>query len=52
MIRNVIKKLTSVPSMNGYINELIENDIHREVLTIKQIKERISELKDKLIEII
>ena len=38
---DVIKKLTSVPSMNGYINELIENDIHREVLTIKQIKERI-----------
>ena len=37
----VIDKLSSVSSMNGYINSLIENDIDRGVLTLKQIKERI-----------
>lgn len=38
---DIIEKLNSVPSMNKYINNLIENDIHRNVLTIKEIKERI-----------
>lgn len=37
----VIDKLTSVPSMNKYIYSLIDNDINPNVLTIKQIKERI-----------
>ena len=38
---DIVKKLKSVNSVNGYINELIENDIHRKVLTIKEIKNRI-----------
>ncbi len=37
----VIKKLKTVKSINGYINELIENDINHHVLTIKEIKDRI-----------
>ena len=37
----IINKLSSVKSMNGYINSLIENDIDHGVLTLKQIKERI-----------
>ncbi len=37
---NAIEKLHSVPSINGYINSLIEKDINNSVLTIKQIKER------------
>ena len=44
---DVIDKLKSVESLNGYINELIENDIHRKVLTIKQIKERILPILEK-----
>ena len=39
--KKVIEKLTSVPSMNKYIFDLIENDINPSVLTIKEIKERI-----------
>lgn len=39
--KNVIDKLTSVPSMNKYIYSLIANDINPNILTIKQIKERI-----------
>ncbi len=38
---DVIKKLKSVDSINGYINSLIENDIHRNILSIKQIKDKI-----------
>lgn len=38
---DIIKKLKSVESINGYINELIENDVHRNILTIKEIKNRI-----------
>ena len=37
----VIQKLSSVPNLNGYIYSLIDNDINPNVLTIKQIKERI-----------
>ncbi len=44
---DVINKLKSVESLNGYINELIENDIHRKVLTIKQIKEKILPILEK-----
>ena len=36
-----INKLNSVPSINGYINSLIEKDINSKVLTIKQIKDAI-----------
>lgn len=36
-----MNKLISVPSINGYLNSLIEKDINNRVLTIKQIKERI-----------
>jgi len=35
-----MNKLISVPSINGYLNSLIEKDINNKVLTIKQIKER------------
>ena len=35
---DTINKLSSVPSMNKYIHSLIDNDIHPNVLTIKQIK--------------
>ncbi|MCQ2786987.1 MAG: nucleotidyltransferase domain-containing protein [Bacilli bacterium] len=38
---DIIKKLKSVESINGYINELIENDVHRNILTIKEIKNKI-----------
>lgn len=38
---DILDKLSSVNSINGYINSLIENDIHKEVLTLKQIKEKI-----------
>lgn len=38
---DVIDKLQSVPSMNQYINDLIEKDIHHDILTIKEIKERL-----------
>ena len=44
---DIIEKLNSVPSMNKYINNLIENDIHRNVLTIKEIKERIIPVMNK-----
>lgn len=37
---DVIEKLQSVLSINGYINSLIEKDVNPNVLTIKQIKER------------
>ena len=38
---DITNKLESVPSVNKYILSLIDNDIHKDVLTIKQIKERI-----------
>ncbi|MCQ2796726.1 MAG: nucleotidyltransferase domain-containing protein [Bacilli bacterium] len=38
---DIIKKLKSVESINGYINRLIENDVHRNILTIKEIKNKI-----------
>ena len=38
---DVIQKLSAVPSINGYINALIESDIHRRILSLRQIKERI-----------
>ena len=44
---DVIKKLQSVLSINGYINSLIEKDINPNVLTIKQIKERIKPIMAK-----
>lgn len=37
----VFNKLNSVSNINGYIHSLIENDINKNILTIKQIKERI-----------
>ena len=45
--KDVIDKLTSVPSMNKYIYSLINNDINPNVLTIKQIKERIIPILSK-----
>lgn len=45
--KNVIDKLTNVPSMNKYIYSLIANDINPDVLTIKQIKERIIPILSK-----
>lgn len=37
----VLDKLSSVPNLNKYIHSLIENDVNPDVLTIKQIKDRI-----------
>ena len=37
----VIKKLESIRNINKYIYSLIENDINPDILTIKQIKDRI-----------
>lgn len=37
----VIEKLTNVPSMNKYIYSLIDNDINPNVLTLKQIKDKV-----------
>ena len=39
--KEILDKLSSVPSMNKYIRSLIDNDVNPSVLTIKQIKERI-----------
>ena len=39
---DIINKLESVDSINGYINTLIENDVHCNILTIKQIKDKIN----------
>ena len=38
---SVIDKLASVPNLNKYIYSLIDNDINHDVLTIKEIKDRI-----------
>ena len=43
----VIEKLLEVPSMNQYIHSLIDSDINPSVLTIKQIKERVSPVLSK-----
>jgi len=45
--KEVIKKLQSVPSMNGYINSLIENDINPQVLTLKEIKKKVTPIMEK-----
>lgn len=45
--QKVIDKLTTVPSMNKYIYSLIDNDINPNVLTIKQIKDRILPILSK-----
>lgn len=39
--KDVLNKLDSVASKNKYINDLILNDVHRQILTLKEIKERI-----------
>lgn len=38
---SVINKLETVPNRNSYINNLILNDIDSQILTIKEIKDRI-----------
>ena len=43
----VLEKLKTVPSINKYIFSLIENDINPQVLTIKQIKERMLPILNK-----
>lgn len=43
----VIDKLKSVPSINAYVISLIEKDINPNVLTIKEIKERILPILSK-----
>lgn len=37
----IIKKLDSIENRNSYINELLRENINPDILTIKQIKERI-----------
>ena len=44
---DLIKKLDSVSNRNSYITNLIMEDIKPEVLTIKQIKERIKPVMEK-----
>ena len=43
----IINKLNSVNSMNNYIYSLIDNDVNKSILTIKQIKERILPILNK-----
>ena len=43
----IINKLNSVDSMNNYIYSLIDNDVNKSILTIKQIKERILPVLNK-----
>ena len=43
----IINKLNSVDSINNYIYSLIDNDVNKSILTIKQIKERILPILNK-----
>ena len=43
----IINKLKSVDSMNNYIYSLIDNDVNKSILTIRQIKERILPILNK-----
>ena len=43
----IINKLKSVDSMNNYIYSLIDNDVNKRILTIRQIKERILPILNK-----
>ena len=43
----LIEKLDSVPNRNGYIRDLILEDIEPSVLTIKQIKDRLRPIMTK-----
>lgn len=43
----VIEKLTNVPSMNKYIYSLIDNDINPNILTLKQIKDKVLPILSK-----
>ena len=43
----LIMKLDNVPNKNQYISSLIRNDLHPDVLTIKQIRTRIKPIMDK-----
>ena len=43
----LIEKLDSVPNRNGYIRDLILEDIEPSVLTIKQIKDRLRPIMAK-----
>ena len=43
----LITKLDSVTNRNHYISSLIRNDIHPEVLTIKEIRTRIKPIMEK-----
>lgn len=43
----VIEKLANVPSMNKYIYSLIDNDINPNILTLKQIKDKVLPILSK-----
>ena len=43
----LIMKLENVPNRNKYISSLIRNDLHPDVLTIKEIRTRIKPVMDK-----
>ena len=45
--QELIMKLENVPNRNKYISSLIRNDLHPDVLTIKQIRTRIKPVMDK-----
>ena len=43
----LINKLETVPNRNAYITQLLKDDLNPDVLTIKQIKQRIKPVMDK-----
>jgi len=45
--QELIMKLENIPNRNKYISSLIRNDLHPDVLTIKQIRTRIKPVMDK-----
>ena len=44
--KELIMKLDNVPNRNQYISSLIRNDLHPDVLTIKEIRTRIKPIMD------
>lgn len=44
---DLINKLDGLSNRNGYITDLIKNDVNPGILTIKQIKERIKPIMNK-----
>ncbi len=45
--KEIMEKLDGVSNRNAYITQLLKEDLHPNVLTIKQIKQRIKPVMDK-----